>query len=61
MQGAIERMKCVKTGSENLLSLVTQDISNDIQNKQIEFEAKSKMIYSSSKQKKKLLKNSSQN
>ena len=55
MQGAIERMKCVKTGSENLLSLVTQDISNDIQNKQIEFDAKSKMIYSSSKQKEETL------
>lgn len=55
MQGAIERMKCVKTGKENLLSLVTQDISNDIQNKQIEFDAKSKMIYSSSKQKEETL------
>lgn len=51
MQGAIEKMKCVKTGREHLLSLVTQDITNDIQNKQIEFDAKSKMVYASQKQK----------
>lgn len=54
-EAAIESMKCVKTGAENLLTLVTEDISNDIENKRIEFEAKSKMIYSSKKTKEEAL------
>ena len=54
-EGAIEKMKCVKTGSENLLSLVTKDITNEIENKKLEYDAKSKMHYSSPKSKKESL------
>ena len=46
--GAISKFQCQKTTNENLTSVVTKDLEQELHNKQIEFEMKSKMTFSTS-------------
>jgi SNF2 family DNA or RNA helicase len=55
IEGAILTINCTKIDGKNLINLVTEDLKNELHNKFIEYESKSKMIYSSEKIKKESL------
>ena len=55
IEGAISTINCTKVEGKNLISLVTEDLKRDLHNKHIEYESKSKMMYSSEKHKKETL------
>ena len=55
IEGAISTINCTKIDGKNLINLVTEDLKNELHNKHIEYESKSKMIYSSEKIKKESL------
>lgn len=57
VQGAIEKLNCTKVDESNLIKTATKELENNIANKKIEYEMKSKMIYSSESAKKKSLEN----
>jgi hypothetical protein len=47
IQGAVESLDCDKVSETGLINAVTKDLSDRLENKQIEFEMKSKMNWSS--------------
>lgn len=49
VEGAIDSINCTKVNESNLISLVTQDLNDELHNKMIELEAKKSQIFSSSK------------
>lgn len=55
IDAAIKSMKCVKTGEENLIDLVTQELNINLTNLKIKYESNSKMVFSSETSKKECL------
>lgn len=49
VEGAIDSINCTKVNESNLISLVTQDLNDELHNKMIELQAKKSQIFSSNK------------
>jgi SNF2 family DNA or RNA helicase len=56
IKGAMEAMNCYKVEHKNLIETVTEELNIELKNKKIEYDMKSKMVYSTSASKKNALK-----
>ena len=55
IQGAIEKLSCTKVSEQNVIKAATDDLNIELNNKKVEYEMKTKMIYSSENAKKNAL------